>query len=94
LRGRTLQGATLTLIESVRQNRRDKSTTFDQRFVERRGPRRVEHRFELTFRTVSVQQMRRRLEDTGFVVETILGDYGGRPWDPRADVWIILARRR
>jgi hypothetical protein len=24
----------------------------------------------------------------------VLGDYRGRPWDVRADVWIILARRR
>ena len=30
----------------------------------------------------------------GFAVEALLGDYRGRPWDDRADVWIILARRR
>jgi len=38
--------------------------------------------------------MRRRLEAAGFEVETVLGDYQGRPWDEQADVWIILARRR
>jgi hypothetical protein len=27
------------------------------------------------------------------VVDAVLGDYRGRPWDARADVWIILARR-
>jgi hypothetical protein len=26
-------------------------------------------------------------------VEAVLGDYQGRPWDDRADVWIIVARR-
>jgi hypothetical protein len=24
----------------------------------------------------------------------VLGDYQGGPWDPRADVWIILAEKR
>jgi hypothetical protein len=23
----------------------------------------------------------------------VLGDYDGGPWDPRADVWLIVARR-
>ena len=35
----------------------------------------------------------RRLERAGFRVETVLGDYRGRPWDARADVWIILAKK-
>ena len=26
-------------------------------------------------------------------VEAVLGDYRGGPWDERADVWIMLARR-
>jgi hypothetical protein len=38
--------------------------------------------------------MSRCLERAGFVVESALGDYRGRPWDERADVWIILARKR
>jgi hypothetical protein len=37
--------------------------------------------------------MVQRLERTGFRVEAVLGDYRGHPWDERADVWIILARR-
>ena len=37
--------------------------------------------------------MTKRLERSGFVIEAILGDYRGGPWDERADVWIILARR-
>jgi len=27
-------------------------------------------------------------------IDAVLGDYRGRPWDERAEVWIILARRR
>ena len=93
LRGRAAGGAHLTLIESVRQNVRHRLTTFDQRYVERRGRQRREHRFSLTFRTLSVRLMTRRLERAGFAVDAVLGDYRGRPWDERADVWIILARR-
>jgi hypothetical protein len=37
--------------------------------------------------------MRLRLERAGLRVEAVLGDYDGRPWDPRADVWLILARK-
>jgi ubiquinone/menaquinone biosynthesis C-methylase UbiE len=83
----------LTLIESVAQDPRRQLTTFEQRYVERRGTETKEHRFELTFRTLSVPQMTRQLARAGFRVETVLGDYGGRPWDDRADVWIILARK-
>ena len=93
LRGRAAGGAHLTLIESVRQAPHRRLTTFEQRYVERRDRRTTEHRFELTFRTVSVPQMTRWLERAGFLVHAVLGDYRGRPWDERADVWIILARR-
>jgi hypothetical protein len=89
-RGRT----TLTLIESVRQDRRRKLTTFDQEYVERRGAETRVHRFALSFRTLSVPQMCERLEAAGFRVRAVLGDYRGTAWDPRADVWIILAKRR
>ena len=47
-----------------------------------------------TFRTLSVRQMTSRLDRAGFVVDRVLGDYRGRPWDERADVWIILAKKR
>jgi ubiquinone/menaquinone biosynthesis C-methylase UbiE len=93
LRGTTTGGAHLTLVESVRQDRRRSLTTFEQRYLERRGRRTTTHRFELTFRTLSIPQMARRLERAGFSVETVLGDYRGRPWDERADVWIILAKK-
>jgi ubiquinone/menaquinone biosynthesis C-methylase UbiE len=93
LRGRAAGGAHLTLIESVRQQPRSHLTTFEQRYIERRGRKVAEHRFELTFRTLPIRTMTRRLEAAGFRIEAVLGDYRGKPWDERSDVWIILARR-
>lgn len=92
MRGRA-GAAHLTLIESVRQDRRRRLTTFEQCFVERRAGRTREHRFELTFRTLTVPRMTRELARAGFDTAAILGDYNGRPWDERADVWIILAKK-
>jgi SAM-dependent methyltransferase len=82
------------LTESVRQDRRKGLTIFDQEYEERRGGQSTVKRFSLTFRTVSVPQMRRRLEAAGFGIDAVLGDYDGGPWDDRADVWVMLARRR
>ena len=86
-------GAHVTLTETVRQDRSRKLTIFDQEFTERQGRTRRTHRFSLTFRTLSVPQMVRRLEAAGFEITALLGDYHGGPWDPRAEVWMILARR-
>ena len=83
----------LTLIESVRQDRRRGLTTFDQCYVERRDGHSREHRFALTFRTVTVPQMTKQLKAAGFRVESVLGDYRGRAWDEGAGVWIILAKK-
>ena len=52
-----MPAATLTLVESVRQERRRGLTIFDQEYVERRGASDRVHRFALTFRTLSVPQM-------------------------------------
>ena len=93
LRGRA-GGAQLTLVESVRQDPKRHLTTFEQKYLERRGDQTREHRFDLTFRTLSVRQMTGQLERAGFRVDSVLGDYRGRPWDDRADVWIILAKKR
>jgi ubiquinone/menaquinone biosynthesis C-methylase UbiE len=93
LRGRA-RGAQLTLIESVRQDPKRHLTTFEQRYIERRGTKTREHRFDLTFRTLSVRQMTGQLERAGFRVDAVLGDYRARPWDDRADVWIIMAKKR
>lgn len=93
LRGRAARGAHLTLVESVRQDRARRLTTFEERYIERRKGRTSEHRFALTFRTLSIRQMKTRLARAGLLVDSVLGDYRGRPWGPRAEVWIILARR-
>jgi ubiquinone/menaquinone biosynthesis C-methylase UbiE len=94
LRGNRGRSTTVTLVESVRQDRRRRLTIFDQEYVERRGGQRTVHRFALTFRTLSVPQMSRRLERAGFAIQAVLGDYQGGPWDERADVWIILASKK
>jgi ubiquinone/menaquinone biosynthesis C-methylase UbiE len=94
LSGRHGRHSTLTLVETVRQDRAKRLTIFDQEYRERRGDQRRVHRFSLTFRTLTVPQMTRRLERAGFKVLAVLGDYQGGPWDPRADVWIILAAKR
>jgi ubiquinone/menaquinone biosynthesis C-methylase UbiE len=91
-RGRS-GGSHLTLVETVRQDPKRHLTIFDQEFTERAGSRKRVHRFSLTFRTLSVPQMTRRLEKAGFGVTALLGDYRGGPWDPRADVWVILAKK-
>lgn len=93
LRGRDRKGASIALRESVTQYPRRGLTVFDQTYTRRLGRERVERRFFLTFRTLSVPQIAGRLERAGFRVEAVLGDYDGSPWDPRADVWILLARR-
>ena len=93
LRGRRGAIAHVTLVESVRQDRARKLTIFDQEFVERRGRSISKRRFRLAFRTIGVRQMKDRLEKAGLEVSALLGDYRGGPWDPRAEAWIILARK-
>jgi len=93
MKGRTTGGVHLTLIESVRHDRRRRLTIFEQSYLERRGDKTTEHRFDLTFRTLPIPQMITRLERAGFTIDAVVGDYHGGPWDERADVWIILARR-
>jgi ubiquinone/menaquinone biosynthesis C-methylase UbiE len=85
-------GAHVTLLETVRQDPARHLTIFNQEFTERRGSTSRVHRFALTFRTLSVPQMVRRLEKAGFQITALLGDYRGKAWDSRADVWVILAR--
>ena len=94
LRGeRGPNGRPIALIESVKQDRKNHITRFEQEFVEGRGKSATRKKFTLAFRTVSVPQMVQRLEKAGLVVSAVLGDYQGGPWDMRADVWIILAQR-
>ena len=93
LRGRTRGGGRVTLVESVRQNRRRGLTVFDEEFIVRKGREVTRRRFSLTFRTLPLTTTIDRIERAGFRVESVLGDYRGGPWDDRADVWILLARR-
>lgn len=94
LRGRRgPSGKPIALIESVTQDRRKHITRFEQEFVEGRGRTATRKKFSLAFRTLSVPQMVQRLEKAGLEVSALLGDYQGGPWDLRAEVWIILARR-
>ena len=92
LRGRAGRGH-LTLVESVRQDRPKRLTIFEQKYIEHRGTRAIEHRFELTFRTLTVRAMVQRIESAGFIVDAIHGDYKGAQWDTTSDVWLILARK-
>jgi SAM-dependent methyltransferase len=61
LRGRA-GGARLTLVESVRQDRRRRLTVFDHEYQRRQGSHVSVHRFTLTFRTVPVARMTRLVE--------------------------------
>ena len=94
LRGaRGPHGKPIQLIESVTQDRRNRITRFEQEFVEGRGKTATRRKFRLAFRNLTVPQMVQRLEKAGLEVAALLGDYQGGPWDLRAEVWIILARR-
>ncbi len=93
LRGRGPDGSHVVLVESVRQDRSRELTIFEQEYTQRRGAHRQVHRFSLAFRTLALPEMLSRLESAGFRVEAVLGDYDGRPWDLRADVWLIVARK-
>ena len=86
-------GKPIHLIESVKQDRRHQITRFEQEFVEGRGKTATRRKFRLAFRNLTVPQMVERLEKAGLQVAALLGDYQGGPWDLRAEVWIILARR-
>ena len=89
----TLSGQPVTLVESVRQNRRRGLTMFDEDFRVGRGRTARRHQFTLTFRTVPMEDMLARLSSAGFVLESLQGSYRGAPWHPGAGVWLILARR-
>ena len=85
--------AHVTLLESVRQDRRQGLTLFEQEFIERRGGATMRKQFSLAFRTLSVPQMTRRLEKAGLRVIARLGTYDGGPWTPESETWILVAER-
>jgi hypothetical protein len=93
LRG-SRRGSRITLVESVRQDPAKRLTFFDQEYILRRGGSQQVQRFSLAFRTLPLPDMIARVEAAGFDVDALLGDYDGRPWDIRSEVWLIMARRR
>ena len=94
LKGRSESGSHITLVESVRQDRKRGLTIFDEEFTERSGRRMERRKFSLTFRTVALKTVVRRLERAGFSIDALLGDYRGALWHAEADVWIVIARKR
>jgi SAM-dependent methyltransferase len=93
LRGR-VRGAHITLIETVRQDRRRRLTVFHEEFTRTIGRRTERRRFVLTFRTVAIDDMVRRLAAAGFTLESIAGDYRGGVWSPTSETWLLVARKR
>lgn len=93
-RGRFGADATLTLIESVKQDRRRGLTMFTEQFVLRKQRRVERHAFTLTFRTLPMAEVLARLDRAGFEVDQVCGGYRGEVWHPEAETWLILARKR
>ena len=77
MKGRARGGRHLTLVESVRQDRKRRLTIFEQAYLERRGRTTTEHRFDLTFRTLPIRRMTAPPRAAGFQIEAVLGDYRG-----------------
>ena len=94
LEGRGPGGAKVTLVESVRQDRRRGLTFFDEEFIETTKGRPRRRRFTLTFRTRSVAWMVDRLRRAGFHQCARFGDYRGGPITGKSDAWLILARKK
>ena len=88
------RGLPITLRETVRQDREKGLTTFEQEYIEGRGTSRQVTPFTIRFRTLPLPVIARRVERAGFHVEAVLGDYRGAAWDARADVWLLIARKR
>jgi len=93
LRGSSTRGAQLTLIETVRQDRRRRLTIFDEEFLERRGRRTTRHSFQLSFRTTSLARVTHDLARAGFARPMVYGGYAREPWTAESDAWVLIARR-
>jgi SAM-dependent methyltransferase len=87
------KGPSVTLVESVRQDTRRRLTIFDHEYIEGRGAGRRVTTFQLTFRTLTIPALVRRLDRAGLRLDAVLGDYQGAPIQPDADTWIVLATR-
>ena len=87
----TLRGRPVSLVESVRQDRRRGLTMFDEEFQVGRGSAAERHNFTLTFRTLPMQQMLARLTTAGLAIDAVHGSYRGAAWHEDADVWLVRA---
>jgi SAM-dependent methyltransferase len=92
LRGR-LDGASVRLVESVRQDRRKGLTIFDEEFITGTGRRTGRHRFSLTFRTLAMDAFVARIERAGLTIDSVCGDYRGAPWTKDAEAWVVRAKK-
>ena len=90
LRGR-MGRAAVTLVESVRQDRRRGLTIFDEEYTTRAGRTTERHHFSLTFRTLAMETTLARIARAGFTIKAVHGDYRGGAWRPDADVWLVMA---
>lgn len=90
----TLKGRSLTLVESVRQDRQRGLTMFDEEFLVGRGRSAVSHEFTLTFRTLPMERLLARLEAAGLKVTNVSGSYRGGEWNEDSDVWLVTATRK
>ena len=85
--------AQVTLVESVRQDRRRGLTIFDEEFTVRERGRTRRHRFPLTFRTMPMDVVLSKLARSGFSVESVQGNYRGGVWTPDSPVSVLIAHR-
>jgi len=89
--GRT--GPLVTLIESVRQDAARRLTIFDHEYVVGWGRQRNVRQFTVTFRTLPIAAMVRRLGRAGFEVDGHLGGYAGQPLGEDSDTWLLTATK-
>ena len=94
LKGTGPRGSKVTLVESVRQDRRRGLTIFEEEFIEAGAGRPRRRRFTLTFRTRPVPWMIERLHRAGFSRCETFGDYTGGPIGEQSEAWLILGRKK
>jgi ubiquinone/menaquinone biosynthesis C-methylase UbiE len=89
--GRT--GPLVTLIESVRQDTSRRLTIFDHEYIVGWGHQREVRQFTVTFRTLPIAAMVRRLARAGLEVDGRLGGYAGQPLVDESDTWLLTATK-
>jgi hypothetical protein len=73
----------------------ERSITADGRFVEKKITLRGKNKsFVERVRLFSRSQLESLLEDAGFAVEKVFGDYGGEAWTPESPRTMLLSVKR